>query len=385
MARRVTTFDIAREAGVSRTTVSHVLNNQPGVHLSPKTRARVLTTARKLGYVPNSAAQMLVTGRSRAIGLVLSRADLLAIDGFIPIMIYGMNEVCRTRGYRLLIETMNQTPGENAYLDLAKSKRVDSLIVVDPRRDDLTLKKVIRSKFPVLLAGTLGQHGENALATQEGQASCQITRHLLSLGHRRVAHIGHASLNYLSVYRRFHGYRIALETAGVSFDQYLVAEGDFSFESGYRAMKQILASHAHPTALFAGNDTIAIGAMLALREAGLSIPRDFAVGGYDDLPIAAYASPPLTTVRTHAFEQGKLLAEAAIGLMDDAKIGSQQDVVQLELIIRESCGATTATNKSQHPGSPPPHPARVRPAPAKKSPKFERTHRPAPQPAKKIS
>ena len=95
MTRRVTTFDIAREAGVSRTTVSHVLNDQPGINLSAKTKAHVLATARRLGYVPNSAAQMLVTGRSRSIGLVLPRRDMLAVDGFVPIMIYGLNEVCR--------------------------------------------------------------------------------------------------------------------------------------------------------------------------------------------------------------------------------------------------------------------------------------------------
>ena len=103
MTRRITTFDIAREAGVSRTTVSHILNDQPGVHLSAKTKARVLATARRLGYLPNSGAQMLVTGRSQSIGLVFPRGDLLAIDAFIPTMIHGLNEVCRARGYRLLM------------------------------------------------------------------------------------------------------------------------------------------------------------------------------------------------------------------------------------------------------------------------------------------
>ncbi|MET0253414.1 MAG: LacI family DNA-binding transcriptional regulator [Terrimicrobiaceae bacterium] len=126
MTRRVTTFDIAREAGVSRTTVSHVLNNQPGINLSAKTRARVRTTARRLGYVPNSAAQMLVTGRSRSIGLVLPRADMLAVDGFLPSVIHGLNEVCRERGYRLLMEAIRQPTSETAYSDPAKSKRVDS-------------------------------------------------------------------------------------------------------------------------------------------------------------------------------------------------------------------------------------------------------------------
>src|SRR5277367_1995011 len=123
MTRRVTTHDIARAAGVSRTTVSHVLNNQPGIALNPKTRERVLATARKLGYVPNSAAQMLVTGRSRTIGLVLSRPDLASIDAFLPPMIYGLNNACRSRGYRLLMEAIRDQESADAYLDLAKSKR----------------------------------------------------------------------------------------------------------------------------------------------------------------------------------------------------------------------------------------------------------------------
>ncbi len=324
---------------MSRTTVSYVLSNRPGISVSPKTRKRVLVTARKLGYVPNSAAEMLVTGRSRSIGLVLSRPELISVDGFIPIMIYGLNEVCRERGYRLSMEAVHDPPGADDYLDLAKSKRIDSMIVINPRKGDSALRKVMESKFPVLVWGSSERPQESAIATQENQASCQVTSHLISLGHQRIAHIGHASLEYVAVHRRLGGYCAALRAAKLPFDEALFVEGDFTFESGYRAMKQILASNAHPTALFAGNDTIAFGAMLAIHEAGLSIPEDFAVVGYDDLPIATYACPPLTTVRTHAFEQGKLLAEAAIGLMDKERIGSQQDVLPLELIIRESCGA----------------------------------------------
>ena len=114
-----------------------------------------------------------------------------------------------------------------------------------------------------------------------------------------------------------------------------------SAQSGYEAMRRILACDARPTALFAGNDTIALGAMLALREAKLSVPEDFAVVGYDDLPIASYTCPPLTSISTHPFEQGKLLAEAAIALMNNEKVGSHQNVLPLELVIRSSCGAST--------------------------------------------
>jgi DNA-binding LacI/PurR family transcriptional regulator len=307
--------------------------------VSSTTRKRVLATALKLGYVPNSAAEMLVTGRSRSVGLVLSRPELISVDGFIPIMICGLNEVCQERGYRLSMEAVHDPPGVDDYLDLAKSKRVDAMIVINPRKGDAALQRVIKSKFPVLIFGSSERLRENAIATKESQASRQAASHLIALGHKRIAHIGHASLEYVAVHRRLEGYCAALRAANLPFDEALLAHGDFTSESGYRAMKRIFASNARPTALFAGNDTIAVGAMLAIREAGLSIPEDFAVVGYDDLPIAAYACPPLTTVRTHAIEQGKLAAEAAIALMEKENVGSQQDILPLELIIRESCGA----------------------------------------------
>ena len=332
MTKRITTFDIAREAGVSRTTVSHILNDQPGVHLSAKTKARVWETARRLGYVPNSAAQMLVTGRSQCIGLVFPRGDLLAIDAFIPTMIHGLNEVCRARGYRLVMEVLRELNDDQAYLKLVNSKRVDSLIIINPRRGDRALEKLLKSKLPVLVAGSSEGSWKNTIATQEGAASRRATNHLISLGHRRIAHISHASLDYVSALRRLQGYRAALNAAGLPYEQALVTQADFSFASGYQAMKNILAEHTRPTALFAGNDTIAIGAMLAIRQAGLSVP---------DVPTAAFASPPLTTVRTHPYQHGKLLAEAAIRLVRQERIGSQQDALPLELVIRDSCGART--------------------------------------------
>jgi DNA-binding LacI/PurR family transcriptional regulator len=344
MTRRVTTNDIAREAGVSRTTVSHVLNNHPRIVLSANTRKRVLATARKLGYVPNSAARMLVTGRSRTIGLVLSPPDLISVDAFVPMVIFGLNEACHAQGYRLLMEAVQDPTDVDAYLDLAKSKRIDGLIAINPRERDVALQKVIESKFPLLVFGSSGHPQENSIGTQDDQGSSQATMHLLSLGHRRIAHISYAPLVYLPARQRLKGYRAALKVAGLPYDKKLFAEGDFSYQSGYRAMRQILASAVAPTALFAGNDTIAIGAMVAAREAGLSIPENLAVVGYDDVPAAAFACPPLTTIRTHALEQGKLLGETAIALVAGKEVGSRQDVLPLELIIRASSGASKTAN-----------------------------------------
>src|SRR6202795_1125386 len=300
MKRRVTTHDIAREAGVSRTTVSHVLNNQPDIALNPKTRERVLATARKLGYVPNSAAQMLVTGRSRTVGLVLSRPDLISVDAFVPSLIYGLNETCRMRGYRLLMDSIHNPSDADSYLKLAKSQRIDGLIVINPRENDAALRKEIDSKFSLVVFGSSGHPRENSIGTKDGQASCGATTHLISLGHRRIAHISYAPLVYNPARNRFEGYRRALRTAKIRFDKKLFAEGDFTGESGYKAMKRILTSNADPTALFAGNDTLAFGAMVAAREAGLAIPEDFAVVGYDDIPAAVFACPPLPTLLSTA-------------------------------------------------------------------------------------
>ena len=229
---------------MSRTTVSHVLNNHPGIALNPKTRERVLTTARKLGYVPNSAAQMLVTGRSRTVGLILSRPDLISVDAFVPSMLYGLNETCRIRGYRLLMDSIPDPSDADSYLDLAKSNRIDGLIVINPRENDVALRKVIESKFPLVVFGSSGHPEENSIGTKDGQASCRATDHLISLGHRRIAHISYAPLVYNPARNRLEGYRLALKTARIRFHKSLFAEGDFTGESGYQAMKQILSSKA---------------------------------------------------------------------------------------------------------------------------------------------
>ena len=131
--------------------------------------------------------------------------------------------------------------------------------------------------------------------------------------------------------------------ANIPFDKTLFAEGDFTCDSGYAAMQRILAANSRPTAVVAGNDTLAVGAMVALRKAGFSIPQDFAVVGYDDIPTAAFTWPPLTTVRSHAFEQGKIAGHAAIALLNGNGIGRQPAVLPLELVVRESCGARMRT------------------------------------------
>ena len=338
-ANRPTSQDIARAAGVSRTTVSLVLNGKEDTGISAQTKARVLETAASLGYVPNSAARMLVSGRSRTLGLVLAHGDLMSFDAFAPPLMFGISRVCNARGYKLLVEAVEGEHRRNGYLDLVKSKSIDALIVLNSSAEDEGLVRLVDSRFPVILFGSIGHPKENSVRSMTERAAELATRHLLKLGHRRVAHITYAPKRYTGPMERLHAFRRALEKARVRFDEKLVAYGDFSAESGYRAMREILARRQRFTSLFAGNDTIAVGAMAALREAGLSVPRDVAVVGFDDLPIASYCQPTLTTVNTEATVQGEQAALAAFELLEGRRVGARKCKLSLNLIIRESSGA----------------------------------------------
>ncbi|MBV8142905.1 MAG: LacI family DNA-binding transcriptional regulator [Verrucomicrobia bacterium] len=339
MIAPITSSDIARAAGVSQTTVSFVLNETKGTSISIKTRARVLSAAEALGYVPNSAARTLGSGRSRTLGLLLARGDLMSFDAFAPPLMFGISRLCNLQGYKLLVEAVEPGSRRDAYFDLTRSKSIDALIVLNSNSEDEGLVRLIESNFPVVLFGSIHHAKENSITPNTSPAVEQITRHLVELGHRRIGHITYAPLRYVGASERLKAFRRALDLLETEFDESLIGLGDFSIDSGYHAMRQILARKHRPTALFAGNDTIAVGAISALRDAGLSVPGDVAVVGFDDLPIAAYVSPKLTTVATQAVAQGEQAALAAIELLKGQAIGKRRCKLSLEFIVRESSGA----------------------------------------------
>ena len=336
---RVTSSDIAKAAGVSRTTVSFVLNEREATGISAGTRARVLQAATALGYVPNSAARMLVSGRSRTLGLVLAHGDLMTFDAYAPPLMFGISRVCNARGYKLLVEAVEGGRRRNAYIDLVKSKSIDALIVLNSSAEDADLLALIESRFPVVLIGSIGHPQENAIRSHAVQGAERATRHLLDLGHRRIAHITYAPIRYAGSMERYRAFERTLEKHGAKVDRELIAYGDFSMESGYEAMHEIIKRPRGFTALFAGNDTIAVGAMAALREAGLSIPQDVAVVGFDDLPLASYCQPALTTINTNPVVHGEQAALAALALLEGHPIGIRTCRFPLKLIVRASCGA----------------------------------------------
>lgn len=295
-----TSSEVAKRAGVSRTTVSFVLNDVRSMGISEETRQKVLQAANELGYEPNAAARILAGGSTGTIAVVIPRSDHLHVDAYLPRLLGIINDCCHIHGYKVLLEAADdQFKDPGAFMNLVKGKRIDGIIVVNMRSVEYEyVRKLAKQGFPVVVAGN-GRDSFYSRNTSEDDTitSRRVTRHLIDLGHRRIAHLAFASKEFEAVTLRHAGYRKTLEEAGIEPDPNLVAYADISARSGYDAMKRLLERERDFTALFASNDTVAFGAMKALKEAGYRIPQDVAVAGYDDIPLAEFASPPLTTLR----------------------------------------------------------------------------------------
>lgn len=338
-SRRVTSQEVAQLAGVSRTTVSLVLNNVPGVQISEETRQRVLEAAKTLGYVPNAAARALVSRRSHIIGLVLTRDyHHIASDAFLNQILDGLISSVHQNDMRLLIDIVETRHQKKAYLELIRAKRIDGIILSGPRFDDEALMELEKDGFPTVLMGQLPGSNFHSVDVDNRAAAFQAVTHLIDHGHRRIACITNASLNYTAAADRLIGYRQALAAAGVPYDESLIRYGDFDPRSGYVQMKSLLEQNGAFTAAFVASDVVALGAMAAIRQAGRKIPEDIALVSFDDVPLARYLDPPLTTVRLPASELACKAFEVLISLIQGKPPVAKQVLLETNLIERVSCG-----------------------------------------------
>jgi LacI family transcriptional regulator len=335
--KRVTSQDVANLAGVSRTTVSFVLNNVKGFHVTSETRQKVLEAAEKLSYIPNASAQALASRRSRAIGLVMTRSPHhIATDAFLPIILGGLMEVVKERKLRLLFESVEVEHQDRAYLELARAKHIDGMILLTPRIDDTGLKKLSQVEIPTVLMGELTGSGLYSVDIDNRLAADNAVQYLVTLGHTRIACITNASRSYSAAYDRILGYQDALTRAGIRYDDRLVRYADFDPESGFQEMKSLLAEDKF-TAVFVASDNVAIGAKAAIREAGIRVPEDISMVGFDDIPWAQFADPPLTTVRLPASELARTACVVLMDLLQGKEPASRRLLLATELIIRKSC------------------------------------------------
>jgi DNA-binding LacI/PurR family transcriptional regulator len=337
MARRVTSHDVASRAGVSRTTVSLVLNKSEAVVLSTETRERVFQAAAELGYSPNSAARMLVRGDTETIGLIISDVAILPHDGFVPMLLQGVSQVNKEYGYHVLLEGLSTGDGANPYESLVKSRRIDGLIVLNPKDRDPHIEALIERKFPIVLAGSVRHPEEYSVNFTTRESTWEAVDHLVRLGHRHIGSVQFSSGDFVATENRLLHLRAGLARHGLSVPEDFIEYGDFSAMSGHFATRRLLERHPEITAIMAGNDTVAVGVISGAAALGRAVPRDLSVIGFDDLPVAAWLTPALTTIRVDAVEQGIGAARLLIRRLRNEPIHSPQILLPTQFVERDSC------------------------------------------------
>jgi DNA-binding LacI/PurR family transcriptional regulator len=262
-------------------------------------------------------------------------------DAFLPPFLRGVSDLAHQEGYRVVFQSAEDSTGATAYGSLLREQHVDGLIVSGPRSGDLHLSRLHEEGYPLVLHGRLPDCALPFVDVDNVGGAHKAVSHLIGLGHRRIGLITNAPLSYTSSQDRLTGYRQALQETELSFDDDLVRYGEFSPESGRRAMKSLLALPSPTSAILVASDVVALGAMAAVREQGIRIPQDIALVGFDDIFLAAYASPPLTTVRLPAYGLGWAAGDMLIRLINEDDLVERQMLLESELVIRQSCGGNS--------------------------------------------
>jgi DNA-binding LacI/PurR family transcriptional regulator len=336
MKRRPTSYDVAQLANVSRTTVSLVLNNVPDVHINETTRKRVIEAAIQLNYIPDITGRRLASGKSYNLGLVIRiNPDQVYADAFMLNVLLGVEHAARQADFHILFKPLN-IDDQSGYSQLILGKHVDGIILAVPRNDDIEILDIFHKGFPVIIIGQLPGTDIPFVAVDEIEGAKNATEHLIEQGYSDIGMITNAPLEYTSAQLRLEGYRKALTEAGIAFDRSLLGIGSYTPRSGYHAMSQLLSRSRKPTAVFAASDSVAFGAVQAIKNAGISIPDDFAVVGFNDVPLAEYFDPPLTTVRLPAYELGRTASEWLSKLISGETLDESGLILETELIIRSS-------------------------------------------------
>jgi DNA-binding LacI/PurR family transcriptional regulator len=339
----VTLSDIAARSGVATMTVSRVVNGNG--YVSEDTRQRVMAAVSEMNYRRNGLARNLKRQRTETVGLVLG--DLS--NPYSTELANAVRDSLSVRGYNLFICISEHSAREDitAFESLV-DHNVDGLIVAtrSNKEGDERLASIADSSLPIVVVGRDFRHLQvDHVAADNLEGGFAATRHLIDIGHKRIAFIGAGYENRQSL-KRLRGYLNALEQHGITLDERLItgrkeSTSDvpgYSTETiGYEGMKRLLSLPSPPTAVFARNDFTAIGAMSAIKEAGLSIPRDIAIVGFDDTPLASHTTPPLTTVRQPMRLQGQIAAEMLLNRISDSKpVDRLERILECELIVRES-------------------------------------------------
>lgn len=323
MKAGATLKDIAREANVSIASASRAINGLDNV--ADDVKQRVLEIAKRLRYVPHGGARSLVMSRSNTIGVLLP--DIYG--EFFAEIIRGVDVAARAHGLHLLVSGSHGNPEEAVGAMRAMGGRVDGLLVMSPFVDSHDLAAILPLNLPVVTISSRIGSGQGAISIDNFGGGVTAAGHLREQGCRKLAHISGPSRNFEAQERR-RGFLSACTDAPLF-------EGDFTEDSGYRGAKAFLALDERPDGIFAANDMMAVGCLLALREAGVKVPEDVAVVGFDDIPIARFTSPPLTTLRVGIFDLGRRGLEMLVAALEEGETAANAGIIVApELVMRDS-------------------------------------------------
>ena len=340
--KRATMKDVAREAGVSAATVSAVLNKRnTQIPVSERTRKKVLNAARAMNYHLDEQARALRQGKSNTIGVVVS--DIT--QPLYGMMLRMVEQEVRQKNYHFLVSDIEITPEkEKSYLDLFMRRNVDGILFLGGAGDidDADILNLVENGVAVVLAEReVGQGRVPCALADNIKGGFLATDHLIRHGHRRVGCLRTSTTSAVSMEREA-GYRQALESHGIEYSQELIAGDGNTLEDGHRAVTELFERTEVPKALFAQSDLVALGAMRAIRDKGLSVPEDIALAGFDDIPIAAYVEPPLTTVHQPVQRMCRNAVQTLLDILEDnlPRDFAKRTVFEPELVIRSSCGCS---------------------------------------------
>ncbi|MGB9678404.1 MAG: LacI family DNA-binding transcriptional regulator [Thermoanaerobacteraceae bacterium] len=327
--------DVANLAGVAVSTASYALNNSP--RISKETKDKVLAAAKKLNYQPNGIARDLKSSKTNTIGLILS--DLSG--PFYSELIKGIQDVTLANGYDL-IAVSSLGGKDSTAIKFLKEKRTDGIIILAHNIDNKLISNAARKDMPIVVLDRPfnSEYVLNIRADNEGGAY-KAVNHLIELGYKEILYLSGPNNSFDNL-KRFEGYKRALEEHGIQFNKQWIYQGNFTKDGGYHAAKLMLLQNDLPDAIFSANDEMAIGAIEAFNDAGVEVGKQVGIVGFDDIQLAKYIRPSLTTVKQPMSEMGVLAAQQIFRALN-GNFSTNQILLQTELVVRESCGSKIKT------------------------------------------
>lgn len=332
---KTTIADIAKKANVSKMTVSRVLSGKGQV--AKETRKRILAITEELGYHPNLIARSLASKQSMILGVIIPKIEHMFLDNYIAQILSGVTDVALQNDYRIMLCPIEPKPDQSQdYLRVARSKLLDGMILLKTKSGDPNIPVLAEIGFPFVLVNHKRYSNAISFVDSENIRGAKLAvEYLYKAGHREIGFVA-GSLDETNGKDRFKGFQDAMKEHGLPINNDWIINGDFKKDVAYQESEKILSGTALPSAIFCSDDYMAIGVMEKIKEKGLSVPADISIIGFDDIELAEYVKPALTTIRQPIYNLGRASAEVLLNLIKDQAKSPIHKLLNVELIERES-------------------------------------------------